>query len=82
MAQIIDFDEARRKRNKPALDELHALYEDLVSVDIDAAFRYHCGLDGSEEDARKLDTLFQALHTNSSLSNIDKALGIRKTANP
>lgn len=75
MAQILDFNEARRKKNKPAIDELRALYNDVVTLDMDAAFRYHCDLpDGSREEAEKLDTLLHAFRTNPILANLDKAL--------
>lgn len=75
MAQILDFNEARRKKNKPAIDELRALYQDVVTLDMDAAFRYHCDLpDGSKEDAEKLDILLQAFRTNPILVNLNKAL--------
>lgn len=76
MAKIIDFNEAKRRMNKPVLDELHTLHDHLITMDLDAAFRYRCDLPGgNEEDAKKLDILIEAFQTNPALRNLGKALG-------
>ena len=76
MAKIIDFNDAKRKMNEPVLNELHELYDDLISMDMDAAFRYRFDLPGGKkEDADKLDILMKAFRTNPALRDIGQALG-------
>lgn len=76
LAKIIDFNEAKRKMNEPVLNELHELYDNLTTMDMDAAFRYQFNLPGgNKEDAKKLDILMKAFRTNPTLRNIGQALG-------
>lgn len=72
MAQIIDFNTAKRTRNQTKLDKLKTLAELSHSLDTDAAFCQQFGLPGgSQAEAEKLNTLFAAFQTNPLLRNLD-----------
>lgn len=70
MNKIINFTEAKRNINKSEISELNELYDIVKDIDIDAAFRFECGLpSGSETDAANLATLVRAFQNNPILKN-------------
>ena len=53
LAKIIDFNEAKKKNERAVLNELHELYDNLTTMNMDAAFLYQFNLPAEIRKMRK-----------------------------